>query len=92
MTKPVNKQYPNDFKQVALVTEQGYSVAEAAASLNIMDKIRYSWVTKSKQQNDDSELSKDERAEPIQLKKDKKRLEIKREVLKKAFFEIPFSI
>jgi len=41
MTKLVNKQYPNDFKQeaLALVTEQGYSVVEAAASLNITDKL-----------------------------------------------------
>jgi transposase InsO family protein len=40
MTKRTNKQYPNDFKQeaVALVTEQGYSVVEVAASLNITDK------------------------------------------------------
>lgn len=40
MTKRTSKQYPNDFKQeaVALLTEQDYSVAEAAASLNITDK------------------------------------------------------
>lgn len=48
MTKRTNKQYPNDFKQeaVALVTEQGYSVVEAAASLNITDKLLYNWVAK----------------------------------------------
>ncbi|MFT4746899.1 MAG: transposase [Congregibacter sp.] len=41
MTKRTNKQYPNDFKQeaVALVTQQGYSVVEAAASLNINDRL-----------------------------------------------------
>tara|TARA_R110002153_G_scaffold273153_2_gene443212 strand:+ start:63 stop:296 length:234 start_codon:yes stop_codon:yes gene_type:complete len=74
MTKRTNKQYPNDFKQeaVALVTEQGYSVAEAAASLNITDKLLYNWVAKLKLQNEDSELSKDERAELIQLRKDKR--------------------
>ncbi|MFT6249101.1 MAG: transposase [Cognaticolwellia sp.] len=35
MAKRTNKQYPNDFKQeaVALVTEQGYSVVEAAHRL-----------------------------------------------------------
>ena len=74
MTKRTNKQYPNDFKQeaVALVTEQGYSVGEAAASLNITDKLLYNWVAKLKLQNEDSELSKDERAELIQLRKDKR--------------------
>jgi hypothetical protein len=43
ITKRVNKQYPNDFKQeaVALVTYQGCSVVEAAASLNITDKLLY---------------------------------------------------
>ncbi len=55
---------------MALVTEQGYSVAEAAASLNITDKLLYNWVAKLKLQNEDSELSKDERAELIQLRKD----------------------
>jgi transposase len=86
MTKRINKQYPNDFKQeaVALVTEQGYSVVEAAASLNITDKILYNWVAKFKQQNESSELSADERTELIQLRKDKKRLEMEREILKKA--------
>ena len=86
MTKRVNEQYPNDFKQeaVALVTEQGYSIVELAASLNITDKILYNWVAKFKQQNEDSALSTDERAELIQLRKDKKRLEMEREILKKA--------
>jgi transposase len=86
MTKRTNKQYPNDFKHeaVALVTEQGYSVAEAAASLNITDKLLYNWVAKFKLQNEDSELSKDERAELIQLRKDNKRLQMEREILKKA--------
>lgn len=40
MTKRTNSSYPAEFKQeaVALVTEQGYSVAKAAASLGITDK------------------------------------------------------
>jgi transposase len=59
---------------VALVTEQGYSVIEAAASLNITDKLLFNWIAKSKQQSEDSELSTDERTELIQLRKDKKRL------------------
>jgi transposase len=86
MTKRTNKNYPNDFKQeaVSLVTEQGYSVVEAAASLNITDKLFYNWVAKFKEQNEKSELSTDERAELIQLRKDKKRLQMEREILKKA--------
>jgi transposase len=86
MTKRTNKNYPNDFKQeaVSLVTEQGYSVVEAAASLNITDKLLYNWVAKFKEQNEKSALSTDERAELIQLRKDKKRLQMEREILKKA--------
>lgn len=86
MTKRTNKQYPNEFKQeaVALVIEQGYSVVEAASSLNITDKLLYNWVAKFKQQNEDSELSKDERVELVQLRKDNKRLLMEREILKKA--------
>jgi len=57
MSKRTNKQYPNDFKQeaVARVTQQGYSVFETAASLNITNKLTYNWVAKLKQQNEDSE-------------------------------------
>jgi transposase len=86
MTKRTSKQYPNDFKQeaVALVTEQGYSVVEAAASLNFTDKLLDNWVAKFKQENEDSELSKDDRAELIQLRKDNKHLLMEREILKKA--------
>ncbi|MFT4655497.1 MAG: transposase, partial [Patiriisocius sp.] len=86
MTKRTNKQYPNDVKQeaVALVTQQGYSVVEAAASLNVTDKLLYNWVAKFMQENEESALSTDERAELIQLRKDKKRLEMEREILKKA--------
>jgi transposase len=86
MTKRTNKQYPNDFKQeaVALVTQQGYLVVEAATSLNVTDTLLYNWVAKFKQENEESALSTDERAELIQLRKDKKRLEMEREILKKA--------
>ena len=86
MTKRTNKQYPSDFKQeaVALVTQQGYTVVEAAASLNITDKLLYNWVAKFKQENEKPALSPDERAELIQLMKDKKRLQMEREILKKA--------
>ncbi|GGI78459.1 hypothetical protein GCM10009332_14830 [Shewanella gelidii] len=45
MTKRKNRTYTSEFKQeaVALVTEQGYSVPKAAASLGITDKLLYNW-------------------------------------------------
>jgi transposase len=84
MTKRTNKQYSNEFKQEALATQQGYSVVKAAASLNITDKLFYNGVAKFKQENEESALSMDERAELIQRRKDKKRLGMEREIIKKA--------
>ncbi|CAH9052534.1 hypothetical protein PSECIP111951_00640 [Pseudoalteromonas holothuriae] len=48
MTKRTNRSYTEEFKQevVALVTEQGYSVLKAAASLGITDKLLYNWKAK----------------------------------------------
>ncbi|KUI97137.1 transposase [Vibrio sp. MEBiC08052] len=48
MIKRKNRTYTNEFKQeaVALVTEQGYSVPKAAASLGIADKPLYNWKAK----------------------------------------------
>lgn len=42
MTKRTNRSYTAEFKQeeaIALITEQGYSVPKAAASLGITDKL-----------------------------------------------------
>jgi transposase len=52
MTKRKNKTYTTEFKQeaVALVTEQGYSVSEAAASLEITTKLIYNWKAKLEEQ------------------------------------------
>ena len=46
--KRAYKQYPKAFKEeaVALVLEQGYSVAEAAKSLGIASNILYKWKDK----------------------------------------------
>lgn len=86
MTKRTNKQYPNEFKQeaVALVIEQDYSIVQAAASLGITNKLLYTWVAKYKKEAQGDSLSIDERAELIQLRKDNKRLQMEREILKKA--------
>jgi len=86
MIKRTNKQYPIEFKQeaVALVIDQDYSIAQAASSLGITDKLLYNWVAKHKKETQGNALSIDERAELIQLRKDNKRLQMEREILKKA--------
>ena len=86
MAKRQYKRYPDEFKQeaIALVNDQGYSVAEAAASLGITDKLLYNWVAKHKKDNEEGALSSDERAELNKLRKENKRLQMEREILKKA--------
>ncbi|MGX9461277.1 transposase [Shewanella sp. A14] len=86
MTKRINKQYPDDFKQeaVALVLEQNYTIVQAAASLGITDKILYNWVAKQKKLTQGDALSVDERTELMLLRKENKRLLMEREILKKA--------
>ena len=86
MTKRINKQYPDDFKQeaVALVLEQNYTIVQAAASLGITDKIPYNWVAKHKKLTQGDTLSVDERTELMLLRKENKRLLMEREILKKA--------
>lgn len=84
--KRVYKSYPLAFKEeaVALVTDQGYSVAEAAESLGIRANQLYDWKAKLDASKQDSALSDDERAELKQLRKENKTLRIEKEILKKA--------
>ena len=80
------KIYPIAFKEeaVALVLEQGYSVPEAAKSLNIKDNLLYNWKKKFEKEANGSMLSPDERAELLSLRKENKRLRMEKEILKKA--------
>jgi len=80
------KTYPREFKEeaVALITEQGYSVADAAKSLNIKTNLLYNWKNKLEQEASGSMLSPDEKAELIKLRKENKRLRMEKEILKKA--------
>ena len=84
--KRVYKSYPKEFKEeaVALVTEQGYSVAQAAESLGIRANQLYDWKAKIDAANQDGALSDDERAELKRLRKENKTLRIEKEILKKA--------
>lgn len=61
MTKRTNRSYPTEFKQeaVALVTEQIHSVAKAAASLGITDKLPYNWIAKFEAEQSGTSLNAD---------------------------------
>ena len=80
------KQYPKEFKEeaVALVREQGYSVAEAAKSLGIATNMLYKWKEKVEAELEGKAVTEDERAELKQLRQEVKTLRMEKEILKKA--------
>jgi transposase len=80
------KQYTKAFKEEALgsVTEQGYSVPEAAKSLGINPNLLYRWKDQIEERQSGSSLSEDERSELQRLRKENKALRMEKEILKKA--------
>ena len=84
--KRTYKQYPKEFKEeaVALVREQGYSVAEAAKSLGIATNMLYKWKEKIEALESGQALDEDERTELKRLRKEVKDLRMEKEILKKA--------
>jgi transposase len=84
------RSYKDEFKieAVKLVTEKGYSVAEAARSLGIGQTLLRSWVQAFQKQGDQAfpghgNLTAVER-ELRQLRAENKRLQMERDILKKA--------
>lgn len=84
--KRTYQSYSREFKAeaVALVTQQGYSVPEAAASLGIRSNQLYLWKQQQEQAQNDSWLNADEKAELVALRQEVKRLRLEKEILKKA--------
>ena len=84
--KRVYKSYPQSFKEeaVSLLTDQGYSVPEAAESLGIRANQLYDWKAKIESSKQGNALSVDERAELNRLRRENKTLRIEKDILKKA--------
>lgn len=80
------KTYPTEFKEesVALVTEQGYSVAEAAEAVGVRPNQIYTWKRKIEAKDAGTALADNERQELIRLRAENKRLRMEKELLKKA--------
>ena len=80
------KQYSKEFKEeaIALVTDQGYSVPEAAKSLGVNPNLLYRWKDLAEQKQTGVTLSEDERTELKKLRKEVKELRMEKEILKKA--------
>ena len=72
------KQYSKEYKEeaVALVSEQGYPVPEAAKSLGIPSNMLYRWKEQIESQREGKTLSVDERDELIRLRKENKNFRI----------------
>jgi len=78
------RSYTDEFKQeaVRLVTEQGYSVSEAARNLGVHANLLRSW--KQKLEAAEESLTEDERMELASLRAENKRLRMERAILKKV--------
>ncbi len=84
--KRTRRQYTEDFKRdaVALVTDQGYKVTEAARSLGINDNQLRRWKQEFEEQASGVQLNEDEREELKRLRKEVRNLRMEKEILKKA--------
>lgn len=80
------RKYTEDFKRdaVALVTDQGYKVSEAARSLGIGDNLIRRWKREFEEEASGTGLDADEREELKRLRKENRMLRMEKEILKKA--------
>ncbi|KGK42859.1 transposase [Nitrincola sp. A-D6] len=84
--KRTYKQYSAEFKEeaVALVTDQGYTIPEAAKSLGINTNMLYRWKDKLEAKNSGNQVTETEREELLRLRKENRNLRMEKEILKKA--------
>jgi len=84
-TKRQYRTYTREFKAEALglITEQGYSVPQAADALGVSSNLLYTWKQKA-EELENSNVTSDERAELLALRKEVKQLRVEKEILKKA--------
>ncbi len=86
MTTRQRRNYPEDFKRdaVALITEQGYSIAEAVRSLDVGANLLGRWKREYEAQAKGETLDQDEREELKRLRRENRELRMEKEILKKA--------
>jgi transposase len=88
MSKRKRRMYTDEFKRdaVLLVTEQRYSLSEAARNLGVHVNLLRNWKQKIEAEDEQSEagLTEDERMELASLRAENKRLRMERDILKKA--------
>ena len=86
MSQSKRRKYADEFKAeaVKLVTDEGYSVAEAARNLGVQVNLLRNWKQKLSAESEVQELTEDQRMELARLKAENKRLRMERDILKKA--------
>ena len=85
-SKRKNKTYTTQFKEetVALVTEQGYTVIEAAEAVGVRPNQIYHWKQRLVDEASGARLTGEDREELLKLRKEVKKLRTEKEILKKA--------
>jgi transposase len=80
------RQYTAEFKAeaVKLVTEQGYTLLEAARSLGIDRSLLGYWKKQLSAAEENATLTEDEQMELKRLREENRRLRMERDILKKA--------
>ena len=84
--KQARRKYSEEFKReaVALVTDQGYKLAEAARSVDVNANLLSKWQDRFAEEAAGTRLTGDERDELKQLRKEVRLLKMEKEILKKA--------
>ena len=84
--KRSRQKYSEEFKReaVALVTEQGYKLAEAARSVGVNANLLSKWRDRFAEESAETRLTGDEREELKQLRKENRLLKMEKEILKKV--------
>ena len=78
MGRKKKRQFTPEFKRetVALITEQGYSIAKAAQAVGTTDTNVRRWKTELEAEASGERLNSDERAELVRLRRENKELRI----------------
>jgi transposase len=85
-TEKKRRKFTLEFKKesVALITEQGYSVAKAAQAVNVSENNIRRWRKELDQVANGEVLAPEELAELVRLRRENKELRMEKEILKKA--------
>ena len=86
MTKKTRKKYSEEFKAeaVRLITEEGYSISQAARNLDINANMLGRWKRELTEDDENRQQVTDEKEELRRLREEVRQLKMEREILKKA--------